>query len=105
MAIFCLCRNIISSCSENFTVHKLSRILSLVNGNDNNSCISHHATRSYALKSSLPIKWVRPVKVPCHLPAKSGDLDLLKKLETKQLTPLEFNDSIELETYAFVYLC
>uniref|UniRef100_A0A0V0G7D8 Small ribosomal subunit protein uS15m n=1 Tax=Triatoma dimidiata TaxID=72491 RepID=A0A0V0G7D8_TRIDM len=49
------------------------------------------------LKSSLPIKWVRPEKIPCFKPEKSGDLKPLVEIDTRQY-PLEFRDSEELKT-------
>uniref|UniRef100_A0A224XTV7 Small ribosomal subunit protein uS15m n=1 Tax=Panstrongylus lignarius TaxID=156445 RepID=A0A224XTV7_9HEMI len=49
------------------------------------------------LKSSLPIKWVRPEKIPCFKPEKSGDLKPLVEIDTSQY-PLEFRDSEELKT-------
>uniref|UniRef100_A0A069DRB0 Small ribosomal subunit protein uS15m n=1 Tax=Panstrongylus megistus TaxID=65343 RepID=A0A069DRB0_9HEMI len=49
------------------------------------------------LKSSLPIKWVRPEKIPCFKPEKSGDLKPLVEVDTRQY-PLEFRDSEELKT-------
>ncbi|KAB0798571.1 hypothetical protein PPYR_09564 [Photinus pyralis] len=52
-------------------------------------------TRNYAFKSNLKIKWVRPEKIPCYNPAKSGDLVPMPKLDKTQLQ-LEFRNSQEL---------
>ncbi|KAF6204975.1 hypothetical protein GE061_019142 [Apolygus lucorum] len=51
-----------------------------------------------SLKSNLPIKWVRPEKIPCYKPEKSGDLEPVMELDVKSLTPLEFRDSEELKS-------
>lgn len=51
----------------------------------------------YSLKSPLPIKWIRPEKVPCYKPEKSGDLEPLKDLDLSQLAP-EFKDIDELKS-------
>ncbi|XP_060517246.1 small ribosomal subunit protein uS15m [Cylas formicarius] len=53
--------------------------------------------RHYAFKSDLKIKWVRPLKIPCFLPEKSGDLEGVPSVDTKQPI-LEFRNSEELET-------
>jgi small subunit ribosomal protein S15 len=53
--------------------------------------------RNYAFKSDLEIKWVRPPKVPCIKPEKSGDLASLPPVDNKQY-PLEFQNSEELKT-------
>lgn len=58
--------------------------------------------RTYAFKSDLKIKWIRPEKIPCFKPAKSGDRSAMPKID-KSLPPLEFQTSTELETYvAFI---
>lgn len=57
--------------------------------------VGHVSTRG--LKSDLHIKWVRPEKVACWDPKKSGDLVPLKPLDMTQV-PLEFQDSEELKT-------
>ncbi|KAL1139097.1 hypothetical protein AAG570_009158 [Ranatra chinensis] len=49
------------------------------------------------MKSPVPIKWVRPVKVPCTHPEKSGDLQPLKEIDLSRF-PLEFRDSEELKS-------
>ncbi|XP_050094455.1 28S ribosomal protein S15, mitochondrial [Anopheles aquasalis] len=54
-------------------------------------------TRSYALKSDLKIKWVRPEKIPCYKPEKSGDLQAMPKLAGSELMK-DFRESKELET-------
>jgi hypothetical protein len=56
-----------------------------------------HVIRNYAFKSDLKIKWVRPPKVPCIKPEKSGDLASLPPVDKKQY-PLEFQNSEELKT-------
>ncbi|XP_058057739.1 small ribosomal subunit protein uS15m [Anopheles bellator] len=53
--------------------------------------------RTYALKSDLKIKWVRPEKIPCYKPEKSGDLQALPKFAGTELMK-DFRDSKELET-------
>uniref|UniRef100_A0A2M4BX82 Small ribosomal subunit protein uS15m n=1 Tax=Anopheles marajoara TaxID=58244 RepID=A0A2M4BX82_9DIPT len=54
-------------------------------------------TRSYALKSDLKIKWVRPEKIPCYKPEKSGDLQAMPKLAGTELMK-DFRECKELET-------
>lgn len=49
------------------------------------------------LKSDLHIKWVRPEKIACWDPKKSGDLSPLEPLDMTKF-PLEFQDSEELKT-------
>nr|XP_023027381.1 28S ribosomal protein S15, mitochondrial [Leptinotarsa decemlineata] len=53
--------------------------------------------RHYAFKSDLKIKWVRPKKVPCYKPEKSGDLLGIPNIENKK-NILGFNDSKELQS-------
>lgn len=55
------------------------------------------AIRTYAFKSDLKIKWVRPEKIPCYKPKKSGDLKPMPEIDKKQFL-LEFQNSKELET-------
>ncbi|XP_069705268.1 small ribosomal subunit protein uS15m [Periplaneta americana] len=57
--------------------------------------IIYQAVRSF--KSDLKIKWVRPPKIPCIKPEKSGDLTQFPSVDIKQL-PLEFQNSEELKT-------
>ncbi|XP_017090817.1 small ribosomal subunit protein uS15m [Drosophila bipectinata] len=52
--------------------------------------------REYAFKSDLKIKWVRPEKIACYKPEKSGDLSKLPPLKGDELLP-EFRDCKELE--------
>ena len=59
--------------------------------------ITKQPLREYAFKSNLKIKWVRPEKIPCIKPEKSGDLSQLPKLKQDELL-LEFRNSKELET-------
>ncbi|XP_315624.4 small ribosomal subunit protein uS15m [Anopheles gambiae] len=53
--------------------------------------------RTYALKSDLKIKWVRPEKIPCYKPEKSGDLQSLPTFAGTELMK-DYRDSKELET-------
>ncbi|PSN34888.1 28S ribosomal protein S15 [Blattella germanica] len=55
----------------------------------------HQISRNYAFKSDLKIKWVRPPKIPCFKPEKSGDLESLSVQE--QFAP-EFLESKEFKT-------
>ncbi|XP_037715898.1 28S ribosomal protein S15, mitochondrial [Drosophila subpulchrella] len=52
--------------------------------------------REYAFKSDLKIKWVRPEKIACFKPEKSGDLGKLPPLNADELLP-DFRDCKELE--------
>ncbi|CAG9839717.1 unnamed protein product [Diabrotica balteata] len=54
-------------------------------------------SRNYAFKSDLKIKWVRPEKIPCFKPQKSGDLQGYPDIDKKQFQ-LQFRDSKELQT-------
>lgn len=58
----------------------------------NNNILS----RNYAFKSDLKIKWVRPEKIPCIKPEKSGDLKPLAPIDLHQYS-LEYKGSKELE--------
>ncbi|XP_067630266.1 small ribosomal subunit protein uS15m isoform X2 [Eurosta solidaginis] len=53
-------------------------------------------TRDYAFKSDLKIKWVRPEKIPCTKPEKSGDLGTLPALNETEYA-WEFKNSKELQ--------
>lgn len=53
--------------------------------------------RSYAFKSDLKIKWVRPEKIPSIHPSKSGDCSKLPQVDGKVLMR-GFEKSKELET-------
>lgn len=55
------------------------------------------SARTYAFKSDLKIKWVRPEKISCIKPEKSGDLDGMMKIDLTQ-PQLLFRNSKELET-------
>ncbi|XP_053675254.1 28S ribosomal protein S15, mitochondrial [Anopheles nili] len=57
----------------------------------------NYVIRSYALKSDLKIKWVRPEKIPCYKPEKSGDLQILPKFTGTELMK-DYRESKELET-------
>ncbi|XP_075165942.1 28S ribosomal protein S15, mitochondrial [Haematobia irritans] len=59
--------------------------------------INRQATRQYAFKSDLKIKWVRPEKISCIHPEKSGDCSKLPTVNPKELM-LGFEKSKELET-------
>ncbi|CAH0557473.1 unnamed protein product [Brassicogethes aeneus] len=59
--------------------------------------INNTSLRQYAFKSDLKIKWVRPEKIPCYKPEKSGDLAGVPKLDKSQYQ-LDFRNSKELET-------
>ncbi|EDW79660.1 uncharacterized protein Dwil_GK17900 [Drosophila willistoni] len=52
--------------------------------------------REYAFKSDLKIKWVRPEKISCIKPEKSGDLSKLPPLNADETLP-EFRGCKELE--------
>ncbi|XP_045471328.1 28S ribosomal protein S15, mitochondrial [Harmonia axyridis] len=41
--------------------------------------------RPYAFKSNLKIKWVRPAKIPCFKPEKSGDLEGFPQVDKNQI--------------------
>lgn len=53
-------------------------------------------TRNYAFKSDLKIKWVRPEKIPCTKPQKSGDLEPINKIPSKEFV-FDFKNSKELQ--------
>uniref|UniRef100_A0A182N9K7 Small ribosomal subunit protein uS15m n=1 Tax=Anopheles dirus TaxID=7168 RepID=A0A182N9K7_9DIPT len=57
----------------------------------------YQIVRTYALKSDLKIKWVRPEKIPCYKPEKSGDLQALPKIAGNELLK-DYRESKELET-------
>ncbi|EDW32364.1 GL11592 [Drosophila persimilis] len=52
--------------------------------------------REYAFKSDLKIKWVRPEKISCIKPEKSGDLSKLPPLNADEVI-LDYRDCKELE--------
>ncbi|XP_058456265.1 small ribosomal subunit protein uS15m [Malaya genurostris] len=54
-------------------------------------------TRHYAFKSDLKIKWVRPEKIPCYKPEKSGDLQPMRTIGGNELLK-DFQGLPELET-------
>ncbi|XP_018578120.1 28S ribosomal protein S15, mitochondrial [Anoplophora glabripennis] len=68
----------------------------LINENGNYT-LNNVLLRTFAFKSDLKIKWVRPEKIPCHKPEKSGDLEGIPKIDKRQLI-LDFNNSKELKT-------
>lgn len=53
-------------------------------------------SRTYAFKSDLKIKWVRPEKIPCYKPQKSGDLHPMRPIAGSELLK-DFQNSKELE--------
>uniref|UniRef100_A0A1I8PAX0 Small ribosomal subunit protein uS15m n=1 Tax=Stomoxys calcitrans TaxID=35570 RepID=A0A1I8PAX0_STOCA len=59
--------------------------------------VNRQVVRQYAFKSDLKIKWVRPEKISCIRPEKSGDCSKLPAVNSKELM-LGFNKSKELET-------
>lgn len=59
--------------------------------------------RTYAFKSDLKIKWVRPEKILCTKPVKSGDQSSYPAIDPKQYV-LEFQQSKELESYVKPFL-
>lgn len=54
-------------------------------------------SRNYAFKTDLKTKWVRPEKIPCIKPIKSGDLSPFESPDQKRLL-LNFDKSEELKT-------
>ncbi|XP_053684598.1 28S ribosomal protein S15, mitochondrial [Sabethes cyaneus] len=53
-------------------------------------------SRHYAFKSDLKIKWVRPEKIPCFKPQKSGDMQPLRPFAGSELLK-DYTASKELE--------
>lgn len=60
------------------------------------SSVFLQATRLYAIKSDLKIKWVRPEKISCIKPEKSGDLSSFAQPVPSQFM-LDFEKSEELK--------
>ncbi|XP_065075152.1 small ribosomal subunit protein uS15m [Ochlerotatus camptorhynchus] len=54
-------------------------------------------SRNYAFKSDLKIKWVRPEKIPCYKPQKSGDLHPIRAVGGTELLK-DYQNSKELES-------
>ncbi|XP_055586942.1 28S ribosomal protein S15, mitochondrial [Uranotaenia lowii] len=54
-------------------------------------------SRNYAFKSDLKIKWVRPEKIPCYKPAKSGDLQAMRPMAGTELLK-DYRQSKELQS-------
>lgn len=54
-------------------------------------------SRNYAFKSDLKIKWVRPEKIPCYKPQKSGDMLPMRPIAGSELLK-DFRMSKELES-------
>lgn len=76
------------------TLRNLSNILNTL---ERNKAIYLTITRNYAFKSDLKIKWVRPEKIVCYKPEKSGDLEQFTVADIKQVNP-KFKNSKELQT-------
>lgn len=57
--------------------------------------VSQNFVRNYAFKSDLKIKWVRPAKIACTKPEKSGDLVKLEPIDSSKLL-YDFRNSKEL---------
>uniref|UniRef100_A0A1Q3FEW1 Small ribosomal subunit protein uS15m n=1 Tax=Culex tarsalis TaxID=7177 RepID=A0A1Q3FEW1_CULTA len=72
-------------------MNSLNRLRPLVNGG------AGLISRNYAFKSDLKIKWVRPEKIPCYKPAKSGDLQPLPAFKGTELLK-DFQQSSELDS-------
>ncbi|XP_055535769.1 28S ribosomal protein S15, mitochondrial [Wyeomyia smithii] len=53
-------------------------------------------SRHYAFKSDLKIKWVRPEKIPCFKPQKSGDLQPIRPFAGNEVLK-DYKSSKELE--------
>ncbi len=53
--------------------------------------------RNYAFKSDLKIKWIRPEKVMCIQPEKSGDRSPFPDIDKNEFM-LEYQNCKELET-------
>nr|XP_022914171.1 28S ribosomal protein S15, mitochondrial [Onthophagus taurus] len=58
--------------------------------------ILSNLSRNYAFKSNLKIKWVRPEKVLCYKPEKSGDLEQISNIDLTK-TQKNFRNCKELE--------
>lgn len=54
-------------------------------------------SRHYAFKSDLKIKWVRPEKIPCFKPEKSGDMQPMRAFAGNEILK-DYCNSKELET-------
>lgn len=54
-------------------------------------------SRNYAFKTDLKTKWIKPAKISCIKPVKSGDLSPFESPEQKRLL-LNFEKSEELKT-------
>lgn len=62
------------------------------------NCLQRQTVRDYAFKSDLKIKWVRPEKIACIKPEKSGDASKLPPVDPNTYIP-EFQKSKELAEY------
>jgi small subunit ribosomal protein S15 len=73
-----------------------SRTLSFLISQRNTVNPSLTIARNYAYKSDLKIKWVRPEKISCIDPKKSGDLDKIEFPNTNEFL-IGFEKSEELK--------
>lgn len=64
---------------------------------NNAVCVNAYKNSIRGLKSELNIKWIRPEKVSCVEPEKSGDLKPLLEVDERE-RPLIFKNSEELKT-------
>lgn len=76
----------------NALAHNLKSLPNLIR---NLTIFESKIARNYAFKSDLKIKWVRPEKIPCYKPEKSGDLGLELDVSPKDLAE-NYSKSIEL---------
>lgn len=67
----------------------------------NVSLIKRFIPSTRTFKSDLKIKWVRPEKIPCIDPRKSGDVEPVMYPNSKKL-PLEFKDSDIVSKYILI---
>lgn len=58
---------------------------------------SFNFSRNYAFKTDLKVKWVRPPKISCIKPEKSGDLKAYESPDSKRFL-VNFEKSEELKT-------
>lgn len=71
-------------------------VTTLVRTINNSRLYNLTSTRNYAFKSDLKIKWVRPEKIPSTQPQKSGDLEAINKIPSKEYL-FDFKNSKELQ--------
>lgn len=63
----------------------------------NTASPSFNLARNYAFKTDLKVKWIRPEKIPCIKPQKSGDLKSWVIPDQKRFMP-NYEKSEELKT-------